>query len=82
MLHEAVRGALADGVDDIQKNAAIQFQEGWMHIHGQPSFFTHLILCSDGFHPDERNPPALGRIGDPDDIIGSVRVENGQVRFH
>lgn len=28
---------------------------------------------------DERNPPPLGRIGDPDDIIGSVRVENGKV---
>jgi hypothetical protein len=28
---------------------------------------------------DERNPPPLGRIGDMDDIIGSVRVENSQV---
>lgn len=34
VLHEAVRSGLVDGVDDIQKNAAIQFQEGWMHIHG------------------------------------------------
>ena len=25
-----------------------------------------------------RNVPALGRIGDPDDIIASVRVENGE----
>lgn len=29
---------------------------------------------------DDRNVPALGRIGDPDDIIASVRVEDGQVR--
>lgn len=29
--------------------------------------------------PDERNVPALGRIGDPDDILGSVRVEDGKV---
>lgn len=28
---------------------------------------------------DDRNIPALGRIGDPDDIIASVRVENGEV---
>ncbi|KAJ7769621.1 hypothetical protein DFH07DRAFT_768892 [Mycena maculata] len=29
---------------------------------------------------DERNIPALGRIGDPDDIIASVLVEDGQIR--
>ncbi|KAF8635670.1 hypothetical protein AX15_000296 [Amanita polypyramis BW_CC] len=28
---------------------------------------------------DERNVPALGRIGDPDDIIASVLVENGKI---
>ena len=28
---------------------------------------------------DNRNVPALGRIGDPDDIIASVRVEEGKV---
>ncbi|TFK79563.1 hypothetical protein K466DRAFT_606054 [Polyporus arcularius HHB13444] len=28
---------------------------------------------------DSRNLPALGRIGDPDDIIASVRVENGEI---
>lgn len=28
---------------------------------------------------DERNVPALGRIGDPDDILGSVRVEDGKI---
>lgn len=30
--------------------------------------------------PDARNVPALGRIGDPDDIIGTVLVEEGKVR--
>ncbi|KAI1786927.1 hypothetical protein LXA43DRAFT_975521 [Ganoderma leucocontextum] len=60
-LHEAVQSALCDGVDEVQKNGAIQTQEGWMHIH------------------DNRNIPALGRIGDPDDIIASVRVENGEI---
>ncbi|PIL29099.1 hypothetical protein GSI_09147 [Ganoderma sinense ZZ0214-1] len=61
VLHEAIQSALRDGVDDVQKNGAIQTQEGWMHIH------------------DNRNIPALGRIGDPDDIIASVRVENGEI---
>ncbi|TCD63597.1 hypothetical protein EIP91_005205 [Steccherinum ochraceum] len=28
---------------------------------------------------DDRNIPALGRIGDPDDILGSVRVEEGKM---
>ncbi|KAF8323724.1 hypothetical protein DL93DRAFT_2027985, partial [Clavulina sp. PMI_390] len=28
---------------------------------------------------DSRNVPALGRIGDPDDIIGTVLVEDGKV---
>jgi len=28
---------------------------------------------------DERNVPALGRIGDPDDIIASVRVDEGKI---
>ncbi|CDO77436.1 hypothetical protein BN946_scf184857.g43 [Trametes cinnabarina] len=60
-LHEAVQSALRDGVDEVQKNGAIQLREGWMHIH------------------DNRNIPALGRIGEPDDIIGSVRVENGEI---
>ena len=29
---------------------------------------------------DSRNIPALGRIGDPDDIIGTVLVEGGKVK--
>ncbi|KAJ7326493.1 hypothetical protein DFH08DRAFT_886066 [Mycena albidolilacea] len=29
---------------------------------------------------DDRNVPALGRIGDPDDIIATVLVENGEIR--
>jgi hypothetical protein len=28
---------------------------------------------------DNRNIPALGRIGDPDDILASVLVEDGKV---
>jgi hypothetical protein len=32
------------------------------------------IYCTD-----ERNVPPLNRMGDPDDILASVRVENGKV---
>ena len=38
----------------------------------QPNFSCRFL--------DNRNIPALGRIGDPDDIIASVRVEDGEVR--
>ncbi|RPD61644.1 hypothetical protein L226DRAFT_461226 [Lentinus tigrinus ALCF2SS1-7] len=64
LMHEAVQSALRDGADEVQKNGAIQTREGWMHIHG--TFYN-------------RNIPALGRIGDPDDIIASVRVEDGEI---
>jgi len=38
-----------------------------------------LQLGSGWLHiQDQRNIPALGRIGDPDDIIASVRVEDGR----
>ncbi|KAH8102220.1 hypothetical protein BXZ70DRAFT_60781 [Cristinia sonorae] len=61
LLHEALQSALKDNVDEVQRNGAIQTQQGWMHIN------------------DERNVPALGRIGDPDDILASVRVEEGKI---
>ena len=31
---------------------------------------------------DTRNVPALGRIGDPDDIVGAVLVQDGKVDSH
>ncbi|VDB85169.1 unnamed protein product [Peniophora sp. CBMAI 1063] len=62
ILHEGIKQGLAEGVDDIQIQGAIQLREGWMHIN------------------DQRNVPALGRIGDPDDILGSVRVEEGKIK--
>ena len=53
-----------------------------MHIHGGSP--TSPIPRSRSSHvpcvvADNRNVPALGRIGDPDDIIASVRVERGEV---
>ncbi|KAF5310560.1 hypothetical protein D9619_007869 [Psilocybe cf. subviscida] len=59
LLHTSVKSALLRGVDDIWINGAIQYQNGWMHIH------------------DQRNIPALDRIGDSEDIIASIFVENG-----
>ena len=61
---------------------AVQLQDGWMHIHGasQTSPVPRLRLSHvPCVVADNRNVPALGRIGDPDDIIASVRVEEGEV---
>ena len=43
-----------------------------------PSSIYPAFLIFDT-HEDERNIPPLGRIGDPDDILASVLVENGKV---
>lgn len=79
VLHKAVQEGLRDGVDEIQKNGALQLQQGWMHIHGMCHSYSRiyflLILCFE----DERNIPPLGRIGDPDDILATVLVEDGKV---
>ncbi|KAF9525056.1 hypothetical protein CPB83DRAFT_897333 [Crepidotus variabilis] len=61
-LHDTIRSGLKESVDEIWKDAALQYQQGWMHIH------------------DQRNPPDQGRIGDPDDIIASVLVEDSVLR--
>ncbi|KAG1903628.1 uncharacterized protein F5891DRAFT_1017497 [Suillus fuscotomentosus] len=61
IMHEAIQTGLQEKVDDIWINAALQLQQGWMHIH------------------DSRNLPALGRIGDPDDIIASVLVQDSKI---
>jgi len=75
-------------VDEVQANGARQLQEGWMHIHG--ASFATTTLARLALIPefvvlihflDERNIPPLGRIGDPDDIIASVRVHDGEVNF-
>jgi hypothetical protein len=34
ILHTAIKEGLAEGVDDIQINGALQLHQGWMHIHG------------------------------------------------
>ena len=61
-----------------------------MHIHGsvEPSsacrlkesvtplyIFCPVLLPRPRVPPDDRNVPPLNRIGDPDDILASVRVE-------
>lgn len=80
-MHEAVQQALREGADDVWTNSAIQIQQGWMHIHGMIQY--HAIIGIDlDTHIDYRNVPALGRIGDPDDIIASVLVQDSKVRFY
>ncbi|KAL1728349.1 hypothetical protein EV714DRAFT_215426 [Schizophyllum commune] len=75
LLHRAIREGLEQDVDEVQRNGALQLHAGWMHIHGEQ------MTCygSAPTPPHERNIPALGRIGDPDDIIASVLVEDGKI---
>jgi len=72
----------------VQTNGARQLQEGWMHIHGASLLHDHSRSPWFGSGhrcaytlSDERNIPPLGRIGDPDDIIASVRVQDGKASF-
>ncbi|KAI9460679.1 hypothetical protein HD554DRAFT_2206852 [Boletus coccyginus] len=78
LLHEAIQQALREGADDVWKNTAIQIQQGWMHIHGT---FPHCVVgcINHDTCVDYRNVPALGRIGDPDDILASVLVQDSKI---
>ncbi|KAL5640468.1 hypothetical protein ACGC1H_007648 [Rhizoctonia solani] len=62
LLHDTVKAALIEGVDQELGNDAVQRKEGWLHVH------------------DYRNFPEMGRVGDPDDILGSVLVQDGKIK--
>ncbi|EIW80050.1 hypothetical protein CONPUDRAFT_28306, partial [Coniophora puteana RWD-64-598 SS2] len=72
VMHRAIQEAIREEADDVLKNGALQLQYGWMHIHGEYPFPPF-----ESMH--RRNIPALGRIGDPDDIIASVLVEDSKI---
>ncbi len=80
LMHETVKNALKEGVDETVAAEALQRKSGWMHIHGGLlQLWSCLMGLFDSSGLDERNIPALGRIGDPDDILASVMVEDGKV---
>lgn len=62
-------------------------QAGSIYMVGYPLVLlpirseSGMLEVDPTLRTDQRNIPALGRIGDPDDIIASVRVEEGKVRF-
>lgn len=41
-MHEAIIEGLQEDVDDIQRNGALQLQQGWLHINGT---FLLLQIC-------------------------------------
>lgn len=41
---------------------------------------TKFLFADTSYFEDDRNIPPLGRIGDPDDILATVLVEDGKVR--
>jgi hypothetical protein len=54
-----------------------------MHINGAfLLIWPGMIADLCGFALDERNIPALNRVGDPDDIIATVLVQDSKVRPH
>ncbi|KAJ1980698.1 hypothetical protein H4R35_001020 [Dimargaris xerosporica] len=62
--------------------------QAWLHHElKRCAHYADPILCAtakslpDGWThiADERHPPPYGRIPSPEDIIGSVKVENGQI---
>ncbi|KAF9451434.1 hypothetical protein P691DRAFT_699271 [Macrolepiota fuliginosa MF-IS2] len=79
ILHSAIKDGLKEGVDEIQKATAIQTMDGWMHIHGMLFMLLRSRDMVADVFIDQRNIPALNRIGDPDDIIGTVLVENSEI---
>ncbi|KAI6107777.1 hypothetical protein EDD16DRAFT_1488520 [Pisolithus croceorrhizus] len=81
LLQGAIRQGLREGVDEVWMNGALQLRHGWMHIHGAVHAHRFRILTgpSNTRETDSRNIPPLGRIGDPDDIIGSVLVEDSKI---
>jgi len=63
-------GFLQDTIRDVLEN---ELDEYWT--------FGAMQLQNGWMHiHDQRNIPALGRIGDPDDIIGSVLVEDSKIK--
>ncbi|KIK01018.1 hypothetical protein K443DRAFT_99429 [Laccaria amethystina LaAM-08-1] len=79
VLHESNKAALRNDMDEIWINGAMQIQQGWMHIHGIQNFWFRRTTWKLTSLVDQRNIPALGRVGDPDDIIATVLVENSKI---
>ena len=56
---------------------------GWVDAYSRSVCLAcqRFFRAKRGTHDtDQRNPPPLGRVGDPDDIIASVLVENSAVK--
>ncbi|KAG6820215.1 hypothetical protein H0H93_003869 [Arthromyces matolae] len=74
LLHDAIKSGLANGVDDIQINGALQLQDGWMHIHddrnipplgriGDPDDIIATVLVRDSkILPETYQPMPAYRI--------------------
>ncbi|KAL1760779.1 hypothetical protein FB107DRAFT_202479 [Schizophyllum commune] len=83
----AVAGAEGDaGLNDFRENPHFRnllhraIREGLEQDVDEVQRNGALQLQAGWMHiHDERNIPALGRIGDPDDIIASVLVEDGKI---
>ncbi|KAJ2743017.1 hypothetical protein GGI20_004069 [Coemansia sp. BCRC 34301] len=81
--------AVADGTQ-IRPAQFVENQQFWAHVeqvfrqhaHEDPELQAQAAYHKNGWMniADARNPPPLGRTGEPEDIIGCVLVENKTIR--
>jgi hypothetical protein len=77
LLHASIKDGLRLGkAETVEFEAATRPSDGYIHITGE------LLLCVLGLKADivdERAIPPAGRIGETEDLIGSVFVQDGKV---
>ena len=81
-LHEAIRSGLeGNKAPSIEYEAAGRPGDGYMHITGEniPAGTRARRTGRQLLSPDERAVPPVGRIGETEDLIGSVFVQEGKV---
>jgi len=78
LLHKSIKEAIESGkAETVDYEAGTRPGDGYMHLIGRSggfrwSVFSMLIL-------DERNLPPPGRVGDAEDLIASIFVQDGKV---
>ncbi|KAG6867987.1 hypothetical protein C0993_008671 [Termitomyces sp. T159_Od127] len=81
LLNEVIKSGLENEVDEIQRNGALQLQEGWMHIHddrnipplgriGDPDDIIATVLVRDSkIIPETYQPMPAYRMCTSDGLV-------------
>lgn len=79
LLHTSIKDALRMGkAESVEFEASTRPSDGYIHITGMPYPHTKIVCVTDHW-VDERAIPPAGRIGETEDLIGSVFVQDGKV---